>query len=160
MGCEEFTVDLTNGEGNIDDAASWLLSVAGVSGAAPEDAWAGTPMLVYRDGIHVIEMHLQGGGAFSIRCSFALCHPQTIDQVFEDWLLRVANQFRMNIVIAEDVGPDLPFEFRYPDYTNLRKSLVPAIAAARLQWKMMFGNEEAGLTARDAVTRFVLPHAH
>jgi hypothetical protein len=104
-------------------------------------------------------MEVWHGRQLDINCSFSLCHPASIDQVFEAWVLRIANRFRTKIVIADEVGPELPFEFPYPDYAGLREGLIPSIATARSQWRRMFGDEVAGLTAAEAVGRFILPHA-
>ena len=112
MGCEDFQV-LLRFELLCEEVLCVLGTELWVSVDPQGGLLADSVYLGYKDGRHVIEMEVSSSGRNSTAMSlrFAVCHPDTIDEVFIDLVARLANTLRAEVSLMEDIEPGVRGDF-------------------------------------------------
>ncbi len=111
------------------------------------------------DDDHLIEVEISDNKKkklVKVSCRFALCLPNSIDNIFCKFIREIGQQFKMIIKILDDVPKGFSDIFNPSEYVGLEDSLKKAIQIKRDYWIQDFGSETANLRPSDALRRFVL----
>lgn len=156
MGAEDFQVGLMSDALDIEHATAYLETFDDISVIRKKTEEL---FFEYRKGGHVIEVELSRPKlriATRISCRFSLCHPDSVDEVFADFVVDLAQGLSLPIEILEDVPAGEPYRFLPADLNGFRDALKKSIATKRDYWIKDFGDVKASLTCREAVQRFIL----
>jgi hypothetical protein len=120
----------------------------------------------YRDKSHIIEIEIseRDFGYTNISCRFAICHPDSIEYVFFEFLYRLSREILpinkvKEVLIFDEVPENMSYAFNVYDIDNFKSSLSEAIKIKRRYWILDFGNERATLTCDEAIKKFILKQA-
>ena len=98
-----------------------------------------------------------------ISCRFALCHPDSIDKVFFDFLNHLIKNILQNdcveeITIFEEVPKNMPdfFTVDQIDSITFKAALQAAIDLKRKYWVLDFGDETATVGCNEAIEKFIV----
>ena len=111
----------------------------------------------YRKKSHIIEIKVEESFiASQISCRFALCHPISIDEIFIDFIKKMAQSFSLDteIEIVDEVPNNLPEKFIASKMDGFEKAVKKAISVKRKYWISDFGAEQATLTTSEALEKF------
>jgi hypothetical protein len=119
----------------------------------------GERRFLYNDGEHILEIQVapeygRPSSAYtSIR--FALCHPDTVDDIFISFVLRTAKALGLTIEIKEDLPANYQvFEFSPPSYNSFQIVAEAGITNKRKYWVADFGPQTATLGCAEAMRRY------
>lgn len=158
MGCEDFVVSLSSSS-TLTAVMRAVLALPEVHPDATCTSLPGESHLRWEDREHIIEIEVAAAARTTMSLRFAVCHPNSIDDVFADLVVHLAAKLKADVLIAEDVQPDDPglgWAFSPSQPTDLRRALVQCIPKKRLLWRAEFGNAEARVSCREAIDRFVI----
>jgi hypothetical protein len=157
MGFESFQVRLEGGQSTQKDVVATLVTLDGVSRDREAEFTPGWPCFLFRDGRHAIEVEVAEGCA-SISCRFTLCHPPSVDKAFLDLIKRFMERFGMRARICDDVTPEHSNDFALDHFDEFAQATLGYIAARRLEWKSMFGDQQMAATTAEAHEHIISAH--
>ncbi len=131
MGCEDFQVMLKSREPTFIEVCDFLKShtnIKLVKGSYFE----------YRDDNHLIEFEVRDT---EVSLRFALCNPDTVDDVFVKLINYLSNRFSLDVVVMDDPGA---------------AGLKDSILYKRGLWKKDFGDVVEALSCDQAIEKYVL----
>jgi len=114
---------------------------------------------LYEDDDHVIELLLWKEGEYGgsdLCCSFALCHPDSIDACFAELILELACHLPADVSIWDERA-GVCHRCNGADEDRLRQVLADKIQRSRRSWQAVAGTGRARLTCGEAIQRFA-PH--
>jgi hypothetical protein len=155
MGCEDFQVLLrsTADQGSV----LRVLQHAGVEIDPGGGQLSTSVYLVHRDGRHVIELEVSHPKSWtSVSVRFALCHPDSVDNMFVDLVGKLAVALDATVRIMDEVEPGAGGNFDAHDLATFSATAKRAIAVRRAAWRVEFGSETAAIGCDEAIMRFVL----
>ncbi|OQW86984.1 MAG: hypothetical protein BWK78_09465 [Thiotrichaceae bacterium IS1] len=158
MGCESFQIILKCplGEKNVTNIIISFPKVTPDSSCVPI---ASELYFQYRDADHIIELEVdcyQNATNCVVSCRFALCHPQSIDKFFINFVKQIVNRLPppTMIEINEELPEDFSNVFVSTDMIGFEQSVKTAIEIKRTYWIKDFGAETAVLTCYEALKKF------
>ena len=112
----------------------------------------------FRDGRHVIEWEFAPDrDKCEISMRFALCHPETVDDVFIGLVCRVLDRFNATATIVEPLPGGAVRDHSAQTKAECVRDCRGSIQICRGYWRATFGPRTAGLSHEDAMREFVLP---
>jgi hypothetical protein len=112
----------------------------------------------FRDGRHVIEWEFAPGrDVYELSLRFALCHPETVDDVFIQLVCRILDQFNAVVTILEPLPDEAMRDHCAKTKAEFARDCRGSIQICRGYWQATFGTRTAGLSHKDAMLEFVLP---
>jgi len=138
MGCEDFQVMLKSIEPNFIQVCDFLkshINIKLVEGAYFE----------YRDESHLVEFEVRDlVGCVEISLRFALCNPDTVDDVFLQLINGLSNQFTFEVIVMDVID----------DQSSV--DINDSILYKRGLWKKDFGGAVEALSCDQAIEKYVL----
>ena len=109
---------------------------------------------VFSDTSHVIESEFSPQpDCFEISLRFALCHPDSVRQVFLCLAQSLMRQFNMTATICEDLPEGEPREYG-PSDQRFADNCLWSMKSAQEEWRRDFGPEELGVSTSEALRHF------
>ena len=138
MGCEDFQVMLKSRESDTIAVCDFLQSHANVK--LVEDAY-----FVYQDDSHLIEFEVRDSdGKFKVSLRFALCNPDTVDDVFLQLINSFSSQFSLDLIVKDIIDNE--------NSVGIKGSIL----YKRALWKKDFGEKVEALSCDQAIDKYVL----
>ncbi|WP_437316415.1 hypothetical protein [Sorangium sp. So ce385] len=155
MGVEDFKVAIESSVSQ-DDAAGLLLRIPG---ASPADSFSPKARRVHvRGEDYVFEIEIRAtGGESRIEFSMAICHPISGLKKFTAlvWEM-IAVLCAESVSIMEDLPEGVAGDFPPAPLEDFADAMARGLAFKRELWRADFGVDEAAITSREALGRFVL----
>lgn len=157
MGMECYLLRL-HGNSSIDDVEADLAGLSHVERDVwPHMALHGERYYAFRDGRHVLEFELSPvaeGHATDISLRFALCHPDTIGEVFVAIATGLMTRLGFSATIVEDLPEGVQRGYSPGEVDAFIPACLWTICNARQQWQRQFGPELMGVSVNDACRFF------
>jgi len=160
MGVEDFQVSITyNGKSNeFNELNQYLKSYQNIIADYKTKQISNEHYYIFNDGKYIIEFEvsLREMNLIKISCRFAVCHPASIDSLFEKLIMAIAKKLKAKIEILDETPNGDPYQFFYPNYDNFKKILRKAIEIKRNYWIQDFGPKTLSLKTSDALKKYLL----
>jgi len=138
VGCEDFQVMLKSRESNFIAVCDFLKSHSKIRLVA--DTY-----FEYQDDSHLIEFEVRDtDGKADVSLRFALCNPDTIDDVFLRLIDSLSNRFSLDVFVMDVFDGESSVD------------IMGNILYKRGLWKNDFGEEIEALSCDQAIEKYVL----